>query len=50
MFKYNNLQMFGLKLNRDVSYFHPLVVVGRGSETQLEVDENSNYLTQRFSS
>ena len=28
-----------------MSNFHPLEVVGRGSETQLQVGENSNYLT-----
>ena len=31
------LEMFGLKLN---SNFHPLEVVDRGSETQLQVGEN----------
>ena len=28
-------------------YFHPLEVVGRGSETQLQVGENVNYLNGR---
>ena len=28
--------------------FHPLEVVGRGSETQLQVGENLNYLMERF--
>ena len=28
--------------------FHPLGVVGRGSETQLQVGENLNKLTQQF--
>ena len=28
--------------------FHPLVVVGRGSEAQLQVGENLKYLTERF--
>ena len=28
--------------------FHALEVVGRGSETQLQVGENSNYLIKRF--
>ena len=28
--------------------FHPLEVVGRGSETQLQVDENLSYLISRF--
>ena len=27
--------------------FHPLEVVGRGSETQLQVGKNLNYPTQR---
>ena len=30
-----------------MSNFHPLEVVGRGSETQLLVDENVNYLIER---
>ena len=32
-----------------MSNFHRVEVVGRGSETQLQLGENSNYLTQRFS-
>ena len=28
--------------------FHPLEVVGRGSETQLQVGRKFNYLFQRF--
>ena len=36
--------MFGHKLN-NVSTFHPLEVVGRGSETQLQVGENLNKIT-----
>ena len=35
----HDLQMFGLKLKK-LSIFHPFKVVGRGSETQLQVDEN----------
>ena len=31
-----------------MSNFHPLEVVDRGSETQLQVGENSNYLIRRF--
>ena len=31
-----------------MSNFHPLEVVGRGSETQLQVGENLNDLMQRF--
>ena len=36
--------MFRLKLNKQ---FNPLEVVGRGSETQLQVGENINKLTER---
>ena len=39
VFKHQNLQMFGLTSNK-YEYFHPLEVVGRGSETQLQVGEN----------
>ena len=38
MFKHQDLQMFGLKFNK-------YEVVGRGSERQLQVDENVNRLT-----
>ena len=31
-----------------MSYFHPLEVVGRCSETQLQVGENLSYLFERF--
>ena len=31
-----------------MSNFHPLVVVGRSSETQLEVDEKENSITRRL--
>ena len=43
MYKHSgqHLNMFGLKI-KNVSSCHPLVVVGRGSETQLQVDD---YLT-----
>ena len=34
--------MLGLKLNK--YNFHPLEVVGRGSETKLQAGENWNYL------
>ena len=37
--------MFGLKLN--MSNFHPLEVVDRGSETQPSVVENLNKLFQQ---
>ena len=30
-----------------MSNFHPLEVVGRGSETQLQVGENLNKMTER---
>ena len=30
-----------------MSNFHPLKVVGRGSETQLQVGENLNFITSR---
>ena len=37
--------MSGLKLNKtNVSNFYPLEVVGRGSETQLQVGETYIYL------
>ena len=35
--------MFCHKLNK-YEFFQPLKVVGRGSVTQLQVDENLNYL------
>ena len=35
-----------LKGQTNMSNFHPLEVVGRGSETQLQVGENLNKLTQ----
>ena len=41
--KHQDLQMFSLKLNK-LNNFHLLEVVGRGSETQLQVLENLNYL------
>ena len=40
MFKHQELQRFGLKLNE----FHQIGVVDRGSETQLQVGANLNYL------
>ena len=42
MFKQQDLQMFGLKLSK-LSNFHPLEVVGHGSETQIQVSENLKY-------
>ena len=41
-FKHQDLPMFYPKLN--MSNFHPLAVVGRGSETQQQVVENYSYL------
>ena len=32
---------------KQLSNFHPLVVVGHGSETQLQVGENANKFTQQ---
>ena len=43
MLKHQYLQMFGLKLNK-YENCHTLEVVGRGSETQLKVGGNLNYL------
>ena len=40
-FKHQDLQMLRLELNK---YFHSHDVVGRGSETQLLVGENLDYL------
>ena len=33
-----------LKLNKNMSNFHPPEFVDRGSETQIQVGENLNYL------
>ena len=38
----SRLQMFGLKLNKYMSNFHLLEVVGRDSETRRQVGENLN--------
>ena len=43
MLRHHDLQMFGLNLNK-YDYFYPLEVVGHGSETQLQMSENLNYL------
>ena len=45
MVKHQDLQMFGVTLN-NTSNFHPLEVVDRGSETQLQVGENLNTTTR----
>ena len=38
--------MFGLKLNNIYTKnFHPFEIVGRGSETELQVGENWNKIT-----
>ena len=39
MFKHHDLQMFRLKLSTYTRNFHPLEVVDRVSETQLQVGE-----------
>ena len=36
--------MFALKLKKNLTNYHPPEVVGRGSETKLQVGENLNYL------
>ena len=36
--KNQDLQIFELRFNKCIINFHPLEVVGRGSETQLQVD------------
>ena len=43
--KHQNLQIFGLKLNKYMSNIYPLEVVGRGSETQIHVGKNVYKLT-----
>ena len=45
VFKHKDLQKIDLKVNTYMSNFHSLEVVGRGSETQLQVGENLNKLT-----
>ena len=40
--KHQDLQMFVLKLDKYMCNFYPTDVVGRGSETQLQVGENLN--------
>ena len=47
VFKHQDLQIFVLKLNKYPGNFQPLEVVGRGSETQLQVAENLNKLIQQ---
>ena len=47
MFKHKDFQMLGLKLKIYISNFHPLKVVGRCSETQLQVGENLDEITWR---
>ena len=44
MFKHQDLHRFSLNLT-NTRNFHPLEVVGRGSETQLHVGEVSNKTT-----
>ena len=40
MFKHQHLQTLDLKSTTWVGNFHPLEVVGRGSESQLQVGKN----------
>ena len=50
MFKHQDLQMFNLKKNKNMSNFHPLEVVGRICETQVQVyGENLNSIINRVS-
>ena len=37
-------QVLRLKLKQNMSNFHPLEVVGRDSDTQLQVGKNLSYL------
>ena len=43
VFKHQYWQMLGVKLT-NMSNFHPLEVVGRVSETQLQVGENTFHI------
>ena len=45
MFKHEDLQIVAYKLNKCMNIFHPPEVVGRGSETQLRVDDNYAMIT-----
>ena len=42
--KHQDLQISGIKFEKNMLNFHPLEVVDRGSETQLQACENLNYL------
>ena len=44
IFTRQNLQIFVLNM----SIFYPLVVVGRGGETQLQMDEKLNWITKQL--
>ena len=44
VFEHQDLQIFGLKLNKYVSNFYPLEVVCCVCETQLQIGEQLNYL------
>ena len=48
MFKHQDLQMFGIKLNKDEYSFHSLGVVRHDSETQLKVAEKLTLLAYPF--
>ena len=45
VFEYPDLQMFCLKLDH---FFHPLEVMGRSSETQLQVGENLSKIRRKW--
>ena len=47
MLKHQDLQMFGLKLDKLISDFQPLEVVARCTETQLQECENLNCLIKQ---
>ena len=40
VFKHHDLQMFLVSNLTNMSNFHPLEVVGRGSDAQIQVGEN----------
>ena len=50
MVKLQYLQMLGLKYQTNISNLHPLEVVGRGSDAQLQVGENLNSSISLFNS
>ena len=40
MFKHQDFEILSLQIKQIMSIFHPLEIVGRGSETQHQVGEN----------